>query len=126
VSGDDVVFGDDDGVLFVAAEHATRVLAAAEQIWQTEREQAHRSGPARRCASRQPSATISPGAPHSRRTPSGSISGGSAGPSRSNRGLQAGTGIEIAGDPRRRPLLPFLDRFPDSSNAAADWFQAHL
>jgi 4-hydroxy-4-methyl-2-oxoglutarate aldolase len=42
VSGDDVVFGDGDGVLFVAAEHATGVLAAAEQIWQTEREQAHR------------------------------------------------------------------------------------
>jgi len=42
VSGDDIVFGDDDGVLFVAAEHATRVLAAAEQIWQTERDQAHR------------------------------------------------------------------------------------
>ena len=42
VSGDDIVFGDDDGVLFVAAEHATVVLAAAEQIWQTEREQARR------------------------------------------------------------------------------------
>lgn len=42
VTGDDVVFGDDDGVLFVAAEHAAQVLAAAEQIWETEREQARR------------------------------------------------------------------------------------
>jgi 4-hydroxy-4-methyl-2-oxoglutarate aldolase len=42
VSADDIVFGDDDGVLFVAAEHAARVLAAAEQIWETEREQARR------------------------------------------------------------------------------------
>jgi regulator of RNase E activity RraA len=42
VTGDDVVFGDDDGVLFVAAAHATRVLATAAQIWQTEREQARR------------------------------------------------------------------------------------
>jgi 4-hydroxy-4-methyl-2-oxoglutarate aldolase len=42
VTGDDVVFGDDDGVLFVAAEQATRVLATAAQISQTEREQARR------------------------------------------------------------------------------------
>jgi 4-hydroxy-4-methyl-2-oxoglutarate aldolase len=42
VTGDDVVFGDDDGVLFVAAEHATQVRATAAQIWQTEREQARR------------------------------------------------------------------------------------
>jgi regulator of RNase E activity RraA len=42
VSNDDVVFGDDDGVLFVAARHAGEVLATARQIWQTEREQAHR------------------------------------------------------------------------------------
>jgi len=42
VSGDDLVFGDDDGVLFVAAEHAEQVLAAAHRIWQTEREQARR------------------------------------------------------------------------------------
>ncbi|MGH3150327.1 MAG: RraA family protein [Streptosporangiaceae bacterium] len=42
VSGDDVVFGDDDGVLFVAAEHAGQVLAASHQIWQVEREQARR------------------------------------------------------------------------------------
>nr|WP_205862820.1 RraA family protein [Planosporangium thailandense] len=42
VSGDDVVFGDDDGVLFVAAGHAERVLATAHEIWQTEREQASR------------------------------------------------------------------------------------
>src|SRR3984957_20118156 len=40
VSDDDVVFGDDDGVLFVAAARAEKVLATAHQIWQTEREQA--------------------------------------------------------------------------------------
>ncbi|HKV32358.1 MAG TPA: RraA family protein [Candidatus Dormibacteraeota bacterium] len=42
VSNDDVVFGDDDGVLFIAAERAEDVLAAAHQIWRTEREQARR------------------------------------------------------------------------------------
>ncbi len=38
----DIVFGDDDGVLFVAADRAEEVLATAHQIWQTEREQARR------------------------------------------------------------------------------------
>jgi 4-hydroxy-4-methyl-2-oxoglutarate aldolase len=42
VTGDDFIFGDDDGVLFVGAEHAPEVLATAQQIWQTEREQARR------------------------------------------------------------------------------------
>jgi regulator of RNase E activity RraA len=42
VSTDDIVFGDDDGVLFVAAERADEVMATARQIWQTEREQARR------------------------------------------------------------------------------------
>lgn len=42
VSGEDVVFGDDDGVLFVAADRAEQVLTAAHEIWQTEREQARR------------------------------------------------------------------------------------
>jgi 4-hydroxy-4-methyl-2-oxoglutarate aldolase len=42
VTGDDFIFGDDDGVLFVGAEHAAEVLATAQQIWQTEREQARR------------------------------------------------------------------------------------
>jgi 4-hydroxy-4-methyl-2-oxoglutarate aldolase len=42
VTAADVVFGDDDGVLFVAAERAGEVLASAEQIWQVEREQARR------------------------------------------------------------------------------------
>ena len=42
VSADDVVFGDDDGVLFVATERVERVLAAAHKIWLTEREQARR------------------------------------------------------------------------------------
>jgi len=43
VSGDDIVFGDDDGVLFVAAERVEEVLAVAHQIWQTEREQARKT-----------------------------------------------------------------------------------
>jgi len=42
VTDDDIVFGDDDGVVFVAAERAEQVLATAHQIWQTEREQARR------------------------------------------------------------------------------------
>jgi len=44
VSGDDVVFGDDDGVLFVAADRVEEVLAAAQRIRQTEREQARMIG----------------------------------------------------------------------------------
>ncbi|MER7442625.1 RraA family protein [Micromonospora avicenniae] len=38
----DVVFGDDDGVLFVAADHVDEVLATAARIRQVEREQAAR------------------------------------------------------------------------------------
>jgi 4-hydroxy-4-methyl-2-oxoglutarate aldolase len=40
VSASDTVFADDDGVLFVAAEHAGQVPVTAHQIWQTERDQA--------------------------------------------------------------------------------------
>jgi 4-hydroxy-4-methyl-2-oxoglutarate aldolase len=40
VTNDDIVFADDDGVVFVAAERAEEVLATAREIWQTEREQA--------------------------------------------------------------------------------------
>ena len=40
VSAGDIVFADDDGVLFVAAERAEQVLVTAHQIWQTERDQA--------------------------------------------------------------------------------------
>jgi 4-hydroxy-4-methyl-2-oxoglutarate aldolase len=40
VTSDDIVFGDDDGVLFVAAHRVEELLASAHQIWQTEREQA--------------------------------------------------------------------------------------
>jgi 4-hydroxy-4-methyl-2-oxoglutarate aldolase len=40
VSTGDIVFGDDDGVLFVAADRVEDVLATARQIWQTERTQA--------------------------------------------------------------------------------------
>lgn len=42
VSHDDLVFGDDDGVLFVAADRVEEVLATAHQVRQTEREQARR------------------------------------------------------------------------------------
>ena len=40
VSTDAVVFGDDDGVLFVATDRVEEVLATAHRIRQTEREQA--------------------------------------------------------------------------------------
>jgi regulator of RNase E activity RraA len=42
VGGDDAVFGDDDGVLFVASARLDEVLATAGEIWRTEREQARR------------------------------------------------------------------------------------
>ncbi|HEX4788148.1 MAG TPA: RraA family protein [Actinospica sp.] len=42
VSEADIVFADEDGVLFVAAEHAEEVLASAQQIRQIEREQARK------------------------------------------------------------------------------------
>jgi 4-hydroxy-4-methyl-2-oxoglutarate aldolase len=42
VTADDVVFGDDDGVMFVGAERVEEVLATAREIWEVEREQAGR------------------------------------------------------------------------------------
>jgi 4-hydroxy-4-methyl-2-oxoglutarate aldolase len=42
VSASDMVFGDDDGVLFVPAADIEPVLTTARQIWQVEREQADR------------------------------------------------------------------------------------
>lgn len=42
VTGDDIAFGDDDGVVFLAASQAGEVLATARQIGHTEREQANR------------------------------------------------------------------------------------
>jgi len=42
VTADDIVFGDDDGVLFVAVDQAEAILTTAYRIWQTEREQARR------------------------------------------------------------------------------------
>ncbi|MFF0434024.1 RraA family protein [Streptomyces sp. NPDC004327] len=42
VGADDMVFADDDGVLFVAAGRAEAVLGTAEEIFRTEREQARR------------------------------------------------------------------------------------
>ncbi|AHH98152.1 demethylmenaquinone methyltransferase [Kutzneria viridogrisea] len=40
VSAADAVFGDQDGVLFLALDQVEQVLAAARRIWLTEREQA--------------------------------------------------------------------------------------
>jgi 4-hydroxy-4-methyl-2-oxoglutarate aldolase len=42
VTAQDIVVGDDDGVLFITAGRAAEVLATAYEIWQTEREQARR------------------------------------------------------------------------------------
>src|SRR4051812_5067053 len=42
LSSDDLIFGDDDGVVFVHRGHAEQVLRTATQIWLTEREQARR------------------------------------------------------------------------------------
>jgi 4-hydroxy-4-methyl-2-oxoglutarate aldolase len=42
VTAEDVVFADDDGVVFVAADRVEEVLASARQIANVEREQARR------------------------------------------------------------------------------------
>jgi 4-hydroxy-4-methyl-2-oxoglutarate aldolase len=42
VTNNDVVFGDEDGVLFISTEHVNEILAAARQIWETERDQAQK------------------------------------------------------------------------------------
>jgi regulator of RNase E activity RraA len=84
VTRDDIVFGDDDGVVFVAASQAGEVLAAARQIGGVERDQARKvQAGVRPCASRQPSANTWRGGQPSRPTPSGGTCGGSAVPSRS-------------------------------------------
>jgi 4-hydroxy-4-methyl-2-oxoglutarate aldolase len=44
VTTDDVVFGDDDGVLFVPAARVEEVLSTARGIWDAEREQARKIG----------------------------------------------------------------------------------
>jgi regulator of RNase E activity RraA len=44
VTPDDVVFADDDGVVFIAQEHVDDVLAAAQSISEVERDQARRIG----------------------------------------------------------------------------------
>ena len=42
ITSDDIVFADDDGVIFVPAERVDEVVDAARAIWQVEREQASR------------------------------------------------------------------------------------
>jgi regulator of RNase E activity RraA len=42
ITSDDVVFADDDGVVFVPADRVDEVVDAARAIWQVEREQASR------------------------------------------------------------------------------------
>jgi regulator of RNase E activity RraA len=42
ISTGDLVFADEDGVVFVSTGRVEEVLATAQQIWQTEREQARR------------------------------------------------------------------------------------
>jgi 4-hydroxy-4-methyl-2-oxoglutarate aldolase len=44
VTNDDVVFGDDDGCIFISAQSVEQVLKNARDIWQTERKQAERIG----------------------------------------------------------------------------------
>jgi hypothetical protein len=57
VSGEDVVFGDDDGVLFVAAARVGEVLAAAQQICRPNASRPPGSGTAKRYGSRPTSTT---------------------------------------------------------------------
>ena len=40
VTRDDVVFGDDDGVIFTPRQHVEKVLGTARTLWETERRQA--------------------------------------------------------------------------------------
>ncbi len=40
VTQDDVVFGDDDGVIFTPRQHVEKVLGTARTLWETERRQA--------------------------------------------------------------------------------------
>jgi regulator of RNase E activity RraA len=42
VTHNDVVFGDEDGVLFISTERVNEILATARQIWEIEREQAQK------------------------------------------------------------------------------------
>jgi 4-hydroxy-4-methyl-2-oxoglutarate aldolase len=42
VTNDDVVFGDEDGVLFISTTRVSEILATAHQIWETERVQAQK------------------------------------------------------------------------------------
>ena len=99
VTAADVVFGDDDGVLFVSADKAGEVLAAAREFGQTEREQAAGSGPVRHYASRRPSRTTWRGGLPSRPTRSGSIFAESGERSRSDRSCRprAASGHRRAG-----------------------------
>jgi regulator of RNase E activity RraA len=40
VTRDDVVFGDEDGVIFTPLQHVEKVLSSAQTLWENERRQA--------------------------------------------------------------------------------------
>jgi 4-hydroxy-4-methyl-2-oxoglutarate aldolase len=42
VSRDDVVFGDEDGILFISTDRVNEILGTAHQIWERERDQAQK------------------------------------------------------------------------------------
>jgi 4-hydroxy-4-methyl-2-oxoglutarate aldolase len=42
VTDNDVVFGDEDGILFVSSDRVNEIVDTAHQIWETEREQAQK------------------------------------------------------------------------------------
>ena len=83
VTRNDIVFGDDDGVVFVAAGQAGEVLAAARQIGEVERDQARKIQAGQTLRQQTAfSEYLARRAPN-RPTPSGSTCGGPAVPSRS-------------------------------------------
>ena len=112
VSAGDIVFADDDGVLFVAAERTEQVLVTAHQIWQTERDQARRIREGHTLREQTASMTTWPGAPRTRHTPSGGICAASAGPSKNRLSRTQGLAdahIIRSGSPfSRSKLRPWL------------------
>ena len=98
---EDIVFADDDGVVFVPAGQVDTVLAAAGQIGEVERDQARRIRRARRCASRPPSMITWPSMALIRPAPSGSTCAAPAEPSKNGR-IEA-SGCQPPGRPPEQP-----------------------